>query len=127
MGLGRYTACGFHLMRCAEIGLKAVARCLSIPDPTRSGDRNWGNILEKSIKPKMEELTKASKWSNSADKQFFKEVYASADAVRSAWRNSTMHVEKKYTEDEAEHVFSAVKGFMQKLADRMDQTGQPIV
>lgn len=37
-----------------------------------------------------------------------------------------MHVEKKYTDDEAEHIFSAVKGFMKGLASRMDEDGFPL-
>jgi hypothetical protein len=36
-----------------------------------------------------------------------------------------MHVENKYTNDEAEHIFVAVKGFMMKLASRCDENGDP--
>jgi hypothetical protein len=36
-----------------------------------------------------------------------------------------MHIEKKYTDDEAEHIFVAVKGFMKKLASRCDEMGEP--
>ena len=35
MALSRDTAAVFHLMRCMEIGIRAVARSLGIPDPTR--------------------------------------------------------------------------------------------
>src|ERR1700730_11200862 len=45
LALSRPTASVFHLMRMMEIGVRAVARCLDIPDPTRAADRNWGNIL----------------------------------------------------------------------------------
>ncbi len=48
------------------------------------------------------------------------------DAVRNVWRNSTMHAESKYTLDEAEHIFVSVKGFMRKLAFRMDENGTPL-
>jgi hypothetical protein len=54
-----------------------------------------------------------------------KDLHASLDAVKNPWRNSTMHVEKKYTDDEAQHIFAAVKGFMKKLAARMDENGEP--
>jgi hypothetical protein len=37
-----------------------------------------------------------------------------------------MHVENKYTDDEAEHIFTAVKGFMKKLAARCDENGMPL-
>jgi len=123
--LGRATACVFHLMRTMEIGIRAVARSLSIPDPIKDAERNWGKILEK-IKTEIDRRSAAKPplW-NGHDKVFFSETYASLDAVRVAWRNPTMHVENKYTEDEAEHIFIAVRGFMKKLCSRMDENGEP--
>jgi hypothetical protein len=55
----------------------------------------------------------------------FEALYASLDAVKNPWRNATMHVENKYTDDEAEHIFVAVKGVMMKLASRCDENGDP--
>jgi DNA topoisomerase IA len=49
------------------------------------------------------------------------------DAVKDAWRNATMHVENKYTEEEARRIYDAVRGFMMKLASRMDEQGMPKV
>jgi hypothetical protein len=37
-----------------------------------------------------------------------------------------MRLETKYTPDEAEHIFSAVKGFCKKLASRIDEEGLPL-
>jgi hypothetical protein len=125
--LSRHTASVFHLMRTMEVGIRAVARCLSIPDPLKAADKNWGSIL-RDVKLGLEERggnTPAKTWANSTDKQFFEMAFASLDAVRSGWRNSTMHVESKYTDEEAEHIFGAVKGFMRKLASRMDERGEP--
>jgi hypothetical protein len=38
---------------------------------------------------------------------------------------ATMHLDQKYTEAEAKHVFEIVKGFMIKLASRCDENGNP--
>jgi hypothetical protein len=124
--LGRSTAAVFHLMRSMEIGINAVANSLGIPAPVKDAERNWGKILEK-IKAEIERRNKAlpATW-KSNDKSFFSEVYVSLDAVRVAWRNTTMHVENKYTDDEAEHIFVAVRGFMKRLCGRMDEMGQPL-
>lgn len=125
--LDRHTATVFHLMRVMEIGVRSVARCLSIPDPIKDADRNWGRLLEK-IKQEMDQRNalRPALWSAASDREFFAEVYVSLDAVRVAWRNTTMHVESKYTADEAEHIFVAVRGFMKKLASRHDEQGQPL-
>jgi hypothetical protein len=37
-----------------------------------------------------------------------------------------MHVEKTYTEEQANHVFAVVRGFMEKVASRLDENGQPL-
>jgi hypothetical protein len=37
-----------------------------------------------------------------------------------------MHVENKYTEDEAEHIFLAVRGLMRKITARLDEDGKPV-
>jgi hypothetical protein len=60
------------------------------------------------------------------DGALFASLFALLEAVRNPWRNATMHVENKYTYDEAEHILVAVKGFMRKLASRMDEQGQPL-
>ena len=123
--LGRSTACVFHLMRAMEIGIRAVARSLGIADPVKGADRNWGAILKK-IKDEIDRRNGANPllW-QPHDKDLFENVYVSLDAVRVAWRNTTMHVENKYTDDEAEHIFISVRGFIKKLVSRMDEHGQP--
>jgi hypothetical protein len=126
LALNRHTACVFHLMRVLEVGIEAARKCLNIPDPVKDADRNWGKML-KNIKAEIDRrnVAKPVLWKN-ADKNFFEEIYASLDAVRNVWRNATMHVEKTYSEEQAEHIFNAVRGFMSKLAERVDEKGQPL-
>ena len=46
------------------------------------------------------------------------DVMGDLQAVKLAWRNPTMHIVKKYSEDEASRIFDAVRGFMQRLASK---------
>jgi hypothetical protein len=126
LALGRPTAAVFHLMRTTEAGVRAIAACLGIPDPVKTAARNWGAVL-KTVKEELDRrnAAKPAGWSPGSDRQFFEEVYVSLDAIKNPWRNATMHVENKYTDDEAEHIFVAVKGFMKKLAARCDEDGNP--
>jgi hypothetical protein len=126
LALGRPTACVFHLMRVMEIGVRAVARCLKIPDPIKPGDRNWGEILRRT-KEAMDFRTKTGAWTSPKHKEFFETAYVSLDAVRAAWRNTTMHVENKYASDEAEHILLSVRVFMKTLSSQMDEEGKPEV
>ena len=124
LALGRSSASVFHLMRIMEIGLSAVAKCLQITDPVKPAERNWGSILRF-----VREAINA-KWPTAADRMtgdgaLFEAIYASLDAVKNPWRNATMHVENKYTDEEAEDIFLAVKSFMKKLSSRCDENGDP--
>jgi hypothetical protein len=125
LALGRPTASVFHLMRLLEVGIRATSRCLQIPDPVKPAERNWAIIL-KAIWNEIEQ-----RWPTAADRmtgdgQLFEALYASLDAVKNPWRNECMHVEGKYTDDEAEHIFVAVRGFMKKLASRCGEDGLPL-
>lgn len=126
MALGRPTAAVFHLMRILELGIAAFATCLGIPDPIKPAERNWGIILKKIKEEGIEK-----KWPTPADRMkgdglLFKSLHASLDAAKNPWRNETMHVSGKYTDDEARHIFVAVEGLMKKLSARMDENGLPL-
>lgn len=125
LALGRSTAAVFHLMRVMEIGVRAPCACLGMPEPTGNG-KNWGNMLS-ALKTEMERRKRQSppQWSQLSDPAFFAEIHVSLDAVKNVWRNATMHIENKYTQEEAEHIFAAVRGFMKKLASRCDEAGTP--
>jgi len=123
--LGRSTACVFHLMRVMEIGIRAISRCLGIPDPTKPAERNWGHILKHIWDDGIVKKWPIAAVRSHGDGAFFESIHASLDAVKNPWRNATMHVENKYTDDEAEHIFVAVRGFMTKLASRCDENGEP--
>lgn len=127
LALGRDTACVFHLMRTMEVALESLRVCLGLPQPLKPQDKNWGAILQnyKNELVSRENPQSQRRWNSERDKDFFVEIYGSLDAVKEAWRNKTMHVEKTYTTEQAEQVLAVVKGFMQKVASRLDESGQP--
>jgi hypothetical protein len=40
-------------------------------------------------------------------------------------RNAIMHLDQKYTQEEAKRIFEVVRGFMTRIAIRMDEGGLP--
>jgi hypothetical protein len=125
LALGRSTASAFHSIRSLEAAIRALSRCLSIPDPTRAADRNWGAMLKK-ISAEIERRWPGTSNRMSGDGEFFDGAYAALAAMQNPYRNSTMHLDQKYTPDEAHHIMEIVKGFMKKIASRMDEDGQPL-
>jgi hypothetical protein len=107
----RSTACVFHCMRILEVGLHFVGKRLKI---TIDEDKNWQNILNEIDKAVNNLPAKLS--SNKRKKSFLGGAASYLHHVKIAWRNPVMHVRGKYTPEEAENVWNAVRGFMQYLA-----------
>lgn len=126
LALSRPTAAVFHLMRLLEIGIGALASCLSIPDPVKPAERNWAIVLKHIKEDGLDKKWPKASDRMSGDGALFESLYASLDAVKNPWRNDTVHVARKYTDDEAKHIFIAVTGFMKKLSARMDEAGKPL-
>lgn len=126
LALDRSTATVFHLMRALERTLIAIRRCLNLPDSTDLRDRSWGLIL-RGLRQEVERRNKeqGSSWGNLEDQHFFSAVIGSMAAVKLAWRDPTMHVERNYLPHEAQEIFAAVRTLMQKVASRMDEEGMP--
>ncbi len=110
LALERGTACVFHLMRIMEAGLRAVAGKLGIDV---LANRTWDAMLKK-IKLANEQQHSRDEWTD-----FYTEIVAKGYAVKDAWRNNTMHIENKYTLEEAEDIFRAVRGFFRHISTRL--------
>lgn len=124
IALGRYTAAVFHAMRMLEIGIRALSKRLSIPDPTKAAEKNWGKILA-AIKAKIDEMWPGSVRLPNSEGAVFEDLYAHLDAIRNPWRNATMHVETIYVSHEALHIIRCAAFFMTKLANLTDENGNP--
>ena len=125
IALDRCTASAFHSIRCLEAGIRAIARRVSgISDPTRGADRSWMKLLG-FIKSEIDRRWPPPFIRNGGDAELFENAYAALSGMQNPWRNSTMHLDQKYTLEEARHIFEIVGGFMRKLASRMDEDGSP--
>lgn len=92
----RGTACVFHLMRIMECGLRALG--VSLNDSTLDPKTNptWEKILGRCDREMQKPLgERADEWKQ--DEGFYSTATANLRAVKDAWRNPTLHVERDYT------------------------------
>lgn len=113
LAFGQGTATVLHLMRVMEVGLKALAKPLGIPYAP-----SWESYLTQ-IQSKIaaRHNTKSRKWKK--QEPFFRDVSGDLISIKQAWRNPTMHVVRKYSTDEAEEIFRAVRTLMQHIANNL--------
>jgi hypothetical protein len=107
-------------MRILEIGLTALGKVFGVS----LLHTNWAPALEQ-IESKIREMHKDPVWKAMPDCKEQQEFYAQAASnfgiLKDAWRNYTMHVRAKYTQEEAEQIFSNVKALMQKLSEKLKE------
>ena len=110
----RPTAAVFHLMRIMEIALAALGAEFGIS----LAHTNWAPAIDE-IEKKIRNMNQDSAWKAKPDYKLIQEGYSQAistfGVLKDAWRNYTMHVRGKYTDEEAEHLFNNTKFFMQRL------------
>lgn len=115
--LGRDTACVFHVSRVAEIGLKELAKNLGVNESAPSWDgilKKIDNELKKDFKDKQPEWKK--------DEDFYAEAALHLRTYKNS-RNNTQHADKKYTSEEAERIFNAVRDLMKHLSVKLREDG----
>ena len=116
-GLG--TATVFHSMRVMEAALQALAKLLNIPYAP-----SWESYIRQ-IETKINEKhkSKTAKWRR--DEAFFREILGNLQTIKISWRNPTMHIVRRYSEEEAEEIFVAVRSFVKRLASRLPNPPKP--
>jgi hypothetical protein len=88
-----------------ECAVQALAKETGISDV----EKEWGKLLS-DLAAKIEKMPKGAK------RDAWSESHSHLYHVKQAWRNSTMHPKRTYTEEEAMEVFGAVKSFMRHLS-----------
>jgi hypothetical protein len=120
LAFGSSTACVFHLMRAVECAVKSIWGTLNLSTPKLSD--SWGALLGPMDKQlSLPKDQRVHLWAAEGD--FFAEAVADVRAVKKAWRDPTMHVERTYDREQAVKVFDASLGLMTHLATRLDEKG----
>jgi len=118
-----FEAAIFHLMRTAELGLRALARHLKVKIPKKGLEfAQWQQVLT-GIESKVDDIRRKPHSQKKADQiQFYHGALGEFYAFKDVWRNNVMHMLGQYTHDDAAGAYNHVRGFMQRLANRIRET-----
>jgi hypothetical protein len=111
LALERSTACVFHLMRVAEIGLQAFGTKMGL---TLTDMKNWRKILS-DVQGAINRLPRSTR----EEKDYVGQcqaVHAHLQAVKDAWRNDVMHPLASHTPEQATDIWTHTGALMRKLA-----------
>ncbi len=117
------TAAVFHFMRVAEHGLRALARerKVKLPRGRKIEWEDWSGVLV-GIRKKVDQLANRPRGpARDAALEFYRGALGEFEAFKDAYRNNVMHARKSYDELEALGAMTHVRGFMERLASRIDE------
>jgi hypothetical protein len=126
--LERNTACVFHLMRVAEVGLRGLARRMKVTVKNKPLEwAEWQDILREMNKVP-DALTQTMKRGPEKDEilEFYRGCIAQFYGFKDEYRNQVSHKRKSYNEHHAASALSNVLQFMQKLAAKIDEKGRKV-
>lgn len=126
LAAGLYTACVFHNMRAAEIGLRALAayRPIKIKNDKAIEFAEWREILDGlgGAARDIENLPNETP-DKDALSQFYSEAAAQFRFFKNGWRVRVAHARATYNEPQAKEVIDHVRSFFETLASRLKEVG----
>jgi hypothetical protein len=122
--LGRYTGCVFHLMRVAEIGLRALARDRRIKFDKKSPIelKQWKEIFDKLENEEGRIKNLPTNTAREAQFAFYHGAMMDLRAFQHLYRDRTMHAREFYDREQANKAMSRVASFMNTLAEKISET-----
>jgi hypothetical protein len=121
---GLYTACVFHSMRAAEIGLRVLGKTLDVSFPDKPIElAEWQQILDQAesrIKEMQKAPTKDRRFKDE-ELHFFAQAAKQFTYFKDAWRVRVAHARETYEEAPATRVLSHTLEFFEVLATRLSE------
>jgi hypothetical protein len=117
------TACVFHMMRVAEIGMRALARERRVSFPKHPLEwADWQNILdemEKKARAATIGMPRGPK--KDAMQAFYNGAIGQLHGFKDTYRNVVMHVRRSYDELDAQRAINQVRDFMNGLSAKIGE------
>lgn len=119
---GMATACVFHSMRAAEIGVRALARALNVSFPDKPLElAEWQNILDQADSKvlAMKNLPRGSH--KDEELGFYSQAAVQFRYFKDAWRVRVAHARETYEDMQARRIFDHTLEFFEVLSKRLKE------
>jgi hypothetical protein len=118
---GVHTACVFHSMRAAEIGVRVFGNALQVELKHPIKLSEWGAI-QGEIDKKISDIRNLPRtMERDADQRFYSEAAAQLRYFKDAWRVRVAHAREIFTEQQALTVMDHVREFFETISARLKE------
>jgi hypothetical protein len=122
LAVGLYTACVFHSMRAAEIGVRVLGKELSVSFPDKPLELvEWHNILDQADSKIVAMKALPGGTHKDEEVNFYSQAAVQFRYFKDAWRVRVAHARETYEESPALKVFSLTLEFFETLATRLEE------
>jgi len=121
---GDLSGCVFHMMRIAELGLRAIARERGIKKVGRNKPLEWGTWKEVSdaIRKQIDQIKgKPAGSGRDAALAFYETALDKMRLMQALYRDPTMHFRENYSQGETYDAVFNTNSFMNVLVDKLDE------
>jgi hypothetical protein len=122
-----YTACVFHSMRAAEIGVRVLGKELGVSFPDKPLElAEWQNILDQADSKiaAMKSLRRGTQ--KDEELHFYSQAAVQFRYFKDAWRVRVAHARETYEERPALQVFNHTLEFFDSLSARLKERHAPV-
>jgi hypothetical protein len=118
------TVCVFHMMRAAEVGLRAIAREQKIKTVRSKTPIEWGtwNDVLRAVEQQLRRIRNATAGpKKDAALAFYNGAMSDLRALQDLYRDRTMHLRESYDEGQAQSAMHRVRSLLHNLASRLNE------
>jgi hypothetical protein len=116
---GEWTACGFHMVRIGDAGVRAFASAIKY-----TGIFSWGSVYTALIQQRENKASRGPHWSG--NESFLEETALHLRDIK-PYRDELAHFKSTYDDKDAKRMMDSIPAFMQQVSSKLDEDGKWIV
>lgn len=122
LAVGLYTACVFHSMRAAEIGVRALGATLNVTFPNKPLElAEWQSILDQADSKIVAMKNLPGGTHKDEELKFYSQAAVQFRYFKDGWRVRVAHARETYEESPAVKIFDHTTEFFDTLATRLKE------
>lgn len=112
---GEWTACGFHMVRVGDAGVRAFSKAIAY-----TGTFSWGNVYNAFVQQRDNKSNRGAHWTG--NETFLEDTALHLRDIK-PYRDEITHFKITYDDKEAEKMMVAIPEFMRRISMRIDEDG----
>jgi hypothetical protein len=119
--VGEYTACVFHAMRAAELGLRAVAKHIGVTLHTPLESADWHTLIEQIDKHIKTLMGQTKTQARDDEIKFFSDANSQFVNFKEAFRKHVAHARDSYEEIPSISILHRTREFLEALSNKVSE------